>query len=146
MVISELSYEKAVYQNVNYFQSCGKPFNRQNVIKAIGATPERVFKAPEKYAKTTLPEKVIRRGLREFRKFKSRAGLEKRKCYLDAHTDPNDRFFSDRSDCCGCGMCANICPTGAITMKLDNEGFRYPIIDSTKCCKCGKCVKYCSLN
>lgn len=46
-------------------------------------------------------------------------------------------------DCCGCGACYNKCPTGAISMQENNEGFLYPVIDEIKCTNCGLCKKVC---
>lgn len=46
-------------------------------------------------------------------------------------------------DCCGCGACYNKCPTGAISMQENNEGFLYPVIDEIKCTNCGLCQKAC---
>lgn len=48
--------------------------------------------------------------------------------------------------CCGCGACKNICPHGAITMKTNNEGFLYPVIDKSKCVNCGLSVRACPLS
>lgn len=45
--------------------------------------------------------------------------------------------------CTGCGACASICPTAAIAMLPDSEGFLKPMIDSGKCNRCGLCVKKC---
>lgn len=45
--------------------------------------------------------------------------------------------------CCGCGACANLCPTGAIEMRLDDEGFYAPYVDKEKCTRCGLCKKLC---
>ncbi len=45
--------------------------------------------------------------------------------------------------CTGCGACANICPKHAVSMKINNEGFLYPKIDSKKCIDCGLCKKTC---
>lgn len=45
--------------------------------------------------------------------------------------------------CTGCFLCADICPTKAIKMQLDEEGFFKYIIDESKCIKCGLCVKKC---
>lgn len=53
-------------------------------------------------------------------------------------TDPNQN-----KQCCGCSACSNICSKNAITMKYDNEGFIYPIVDETKCIDCGICTKVC---
>lgn len=47
--------------------------------------------------------------------------------------------------CCGCGVCAFLCPVSAITMEEDNEGFLYPSIDANKCIACQKCVHNCAL-
>lgn len=47
--------------------------------------------------------------------------------------------------CCGCEVCADICPTNAIVMKEDKEGFKYPSIDINKCINCGKCLKVCPI-
>jgi coenzyme F420-reducing hydrogenase beta subunit len=49
----------------------------------------------------------------------------------------------DKTDCCGCGACFNICPFGAISMTPDSEGFLYPLIDDNKCTDCGLCIKTC---
>lgn len=51
--------------------------------------------------------------------------------------------ITDKTQCCGCWACENICPKQCITMKEDNEGFRYPEIDLTTCINCGLCEKVC---
>lgn len=47
------------------------------------------------------------------------------------------------SACYGCQACAQICPSGAINMKEDDEGFLFPHIDSDKCIECNLCEKTC---
>ena len=49
----------------------------------------------------------------------------------------------ERKKCTGCTSCMNICPKKAISMKCDNEGFKYPFIDQKKCVNCGLCKKTC---
>lgn len=49
-----------------------------------------------------------------------------------------------KDECCGCGVCSCICPTSAISMEADEEGFLYPVIDETKCIDCGICLKHCA--
>lgn len=45
--------------------------------------------------------------------------------------------------CTGCGACINICPTGAIKMIADSEGFNMPYINNDLCVDCGACVNNC---
>lgn len=52
-------------------------------------------------------------------------------------------LFESKKDCCGCGACADICGTGAVSMKEDEYGFRYPVINKEKCVSCGKCKRVC---
>ena len=46
-------------------------------------------------------------------------------------------------DCCGCNVCGDVCPCGAITFAHDEEGFLYPHVDIGKCRRCGLCEKVC---
>ena len=46
--------------------------------------------------------------------------------------------------CCGCGACAEACPSHAITMQANAHGFVYPVMDDVACVRCGKCVQVCS--
>lgn len=48
-----------------------------------------------------------------------------------------------RNECTGCGLCAMKCPKQCISMDEDEEGFRYPKIDTMKCIKCGICIALC---
>ncbi len=49
----------------------------------------------------------------------------------------------DKSQCCGCSACVNICPKSCIDFKPDQLGFMYPEVDSDKCVECGLCEKVC---
>lgn len=49
----------------------------------------------------------------------------------------------NKTDCCGCTACANICPKDAIVMEPDFEGFLYPKVLADKCVDCGLCEKAC---
>jgi len=53
--------------------------------------------------------------------------------------------ITNKEQCCGCTACKNICPKNAITMKQDEEGFLYPVIDKEKCINCGLCDKVCPI-
>lgn len=53
--------------------------------------------------------------------------------------------ITDKSQCCGCWACANACPKQCIEMKMDNEGFHYPQINTDLCIDCGLCDKVCPI-
>ena len=49
----------------------------------------------------------------------------------------------EKKECSGCSACADICPTHAIKMISDEEGFLYPKVNTDLCISCGKCVHVC---
>ena len=51
--------------------------------------------------------------------------------------------IKDKKDCCGCHACASVCARHSITMQEDNEGFLYPVVDTSTCTDCGLCEKVC---
>lgn len=53
------------------------------------------------------------------------------------------QLFENKASCFGCGACEAVCPTAAITMVTDTEGFAYPVINSEKCVDCGSCTTAC---
>lgn len=53
--------------------------------------------------------------------------------------------ITDKSKCCGCNACGDVCAHGAITFKTDIEGFWYPEVDKGKCVDCGLCEKVCPI-
>lgn len=51
----------------------------------------------------------------------------------------------NKTDCCGCKACADICPKNAISFKVDIEGFWYPDINNEMCVNCNACNKVCPI-
>jgi len=47
----------------------------------------------------------------------------------------------DKTRCTGCGICVNICPAGAISLKNGKAE-----IDMNKCIRCKKCHEACPKN
>lgn len=52
---------------------------------------------------------------------------------------------ADKTKCCGCSACVNICPKTCIRMKADDEGFAYPEVNTDLCINCGLCEKVCPI-
>lgn len=51
--------------------------------------------------------------------------------------------IKNKTQCCGCTACAEICPVHCIEMKEDTEGFKYPKVETNKCINCGACERTC---
>lgn len=51
-----------------------------------------------------------------------------------------------KDKCTGCGACISSCVHSAIKWQIDDEGFKYPIIDNAKCIDCAVCVRRCPNN
>lgn len=47
------------------------------------------------------------------------------------------------NECTSCQMCSAVCPTNAINIAFDEEGFYKPKISEALCIDCGECVKIC---
>lgn len=53
--------------------------------------------------------------------------------------------IEDKQQCCGCCACKSICTHQAITMRADDFGFVYPIVNEALCVDCGLCNKVCPI-
>lgn len=53
-------------------------------------------------------------------------------------------LYQKRENCCGCSACYSVCPTHAIQMEPDEEGFLYPVVDLKICIGCQKCISVCA--
>ncbi len=60
----------------------------------------------------------------------------------DIHVESS--FLELNGFCCGCGACAEKCPTNAITMSTEG-GFWEAKLNADLCVKCGACINICPL-
>lgn len=51
--------------------------------------------------------------------------------------------ITDKHNCCGCGACVQACPKQCIKFDEDEQGFRYPLVDTSFCINCGICERVC---
>lgn len=49
----------------------------------------------------------------------------------------------DKERCTGCGACFTSCAHNAISIRYDDEGFEYPVINQDACVDCGLCQANC---
>lgn len=49
----------------------------------------------------------------------------------------------NRSQCCGCNACGDVCNKQAIRFETDKEGFWYPVVNKDLCTDCHLCEKVC---
>lgn len=67
--------------------------------------------------------------------------LKEKKCEMNTYLIGNEK-----SHCCGCSMCAFACPTNAIKMDFDFEGFSFPVVNNELCVNCNKCRSVCPMD
>ena len=57
-----------------------------------------------------------------------------------------DNILQYSNHCCGCGECYISCPSKAISLVPNYQGFLYPKVDEQLCSHCGICTSACSFN
>ena len=65
-------------------------------------------------------------------------------CHNPECVNPKEEFYYHKEKCVRCGLCAKVCPEGAITPPGENG--EYPVRDRSKCTYCMKCVENCPAN
>ena len=137
ITLTRISPDEAFEVNKSYYKACTLPYRRRSIFDICQEDTKGLFDKAEKLAKIPLVERAMCKAQR---KIENKSEMKVKHSYLEMKSTSK---VNERSLCCGCGVCANVCPTGAIKMTLDTEGFLYPSIDDLKCCSCGKCKKAC---
>lgn len=52
----------------------------------------------------------------------------------------------NKKNCMGCSACVQVCPRNAIEMRVDPEGFQYPVVDYDACVHCDLCSSVCPID
>lgn len=50
-----------------------------------------------------------------------------------------------KNDCCGCSACIDSCKQGALSLIEDDNGYFYPLLESSKCIDCNVCENKCHI-
>lgn len=69
--------------------------------------------------------------------------VENSKAFLKCALEAQHKNIAD-TKCVGCGACKAACPTDAVSLHPDIEGFLKADINTSKCIDCGMCHKVCS--
>lgn len=134
LVTQKVDAEKALSHNTSFYKSVGLPLQRKKLFEDLEDGKE-VFSSIEVYLKHSLYDKI----LKGFRRLRRKIGNSNSLYVPYVHKEIN----SLKQNCCGCGLCEQICPKDAIKMQKDKEGFMYPVTNQKLCINCGQCVKYC---
>lgn len=51
----------------------------------------------------------------------------------------------DEKQCCGCGICVDVCPSNCITMTPKTLGSLVAVAEPKRCIQCGRCERYCPI-
>lgn len=115
--------------NIMYRQSTQKPFG--------------VHRYQRKLEKESIDEILLRlEKEKKLRKIVAKVQNRLKKLKTDKAVD-NQLSLPTKDGCYSCSACAAACPVGAIEMKKNQEGFRYPFVDRSMCIDCHLCVKVC---
>lgn len=132
----EVEYEDILQGNPRLETSVPKPVYRDRFFKKLRSRPDGDIVALINDASTpSFTDKVIN---------KLYSKLPQGSTPVRHLTGKGERVrYASKEQCSGCSACYSICPTDAISMKKDSEGFLYAVIDETKCVNCGACNAVC---
>ena len=131
IVLEAVSY-KEIKQNA-LMHSAKMPIQRNAFLKKIKTKNLEDCIKETKGIITFSPIRIIKHNL----------DIQRKKTELNKPENLNNISNKQKESCCGCEACYQKCPTNAITMELDENGFYYPRVDNSKCIGCRQCLIVC---
>lgn len=151
--VFSLINNKKFFTFERYSSKNGKVSTNSRIYSLLGIMnlQNRVLKGNEDIDKVLNYEidfNIVNEKLNEFRENSKKFLVQALSNSIEIQKE-NDKIkyiqIDDKSKCCGCTACKNICPQNAIEMKEDDEGFLYPNVNMDKCVNCGLCKKVCPI-
>lgn len=143
-VVFSTIYEKDFFHFARYESGFGGDNRVATLLKKLELTACTYQDAPYIRPDFTRAKQLLAREQTKFFSFLKNAlessGIEQNAPVYTHVTQLNQKH---PSNCTGCTLCVSVCPTHAITMKRNVEGFLYPIVDEALCVACGRCVDRC---
>lgn len=145
--VFSILFEKVFFSFRRYKENSISSTNSRidSLLHTVGISEQRILtgnESVEDVLKYKISYNKVRQQIEQFRN-ESMAWLLHSIKWQEQPT--NYIHITSKEDCCGCSACVSICPKGAIEMKLDQEGFKYPQRDDKKCIHCGLCKKVCPI-
>ena len=151
--VFSLINNKKFFTFERYSSKNGKVSTNSRIYSLLGIMnlQNRVLKGNEDIDKVLNYEidfNIVNEKLNEFRENSKKFLAQALSNSIEIQKE-NDKIkyiqIDDKSKCCGCTACKNICPQNAIEIKEDEEGFLYPNVNMDKCVNCGLCKKVCPI-
>ena len=131
----EVTYQDIAKSNNSLYSSPKRPYFRHGFFKKYKRTAD-FDRLIASLSKPNIINRVINKAYSYVPVSFSVKGLANKNEQL---------IYAKKEHCCGCSACVSACPTQAIYLKKDSEGFFYPVIENTKCVHCHLCEKICPL-
>lgn len=130
--------------------NCGKDERIINLLNICGLESRIV-------TRNTTPEEIdqeidynrvdekLRPYLEYSKEYLRRAVFSKSDIEIHHVPDNASKYYCNDERCCGCMACVSVCPTSAVKIVTNEEGFLQPAKDADKCVDCLLCHEVCQV-